>query len=130
MRARLASPARAVAVGGLLTAAAFHVRWAEQTRRGTLPDDFADVTIGEGARVPPPWMTIGVAAALTAMAGSVARGGRLGTLTGSILLARGLAGFVLSGPMSPTPRTRFQRRDLAAYSPITTTLGLASVLAA
>ncbi|MGH1503361.1 MAG: hypothetical protein ACRBI6_07385 [Acidimicrobiales bacterium] len=114
------SLARSTAAVGLAGASALHVRWTKQTIDGTLPDDFAEVWIGDGARVPPAWMTAGVAGVLAAMTGSVAANHRSARLVGGILAARAAGGFVASGLSSSDGP--FRARDLALYSPFCATL--------
>ncbi len=116
---------RGAATAGLLGAAALHARWAAQTRNGSLPDDFAEVWIGEGARTPPAWMSAGVGAVLAAMATAVNVGGRPARGVSVILGARAVGGMIDSLVVHRAP-TRYRRRDLMAYSPVCAALsGLA-----
>lgn len=115
LSATYAATARWTAAAGLAGASALHAHWTKQTIDGTLPDDFAEVWIGDGARVPPAWMTGGVAGVLAAMTGSVATGHRTARVVGAILAVRAAGGFVASGLSSSDGPYRV--RDLALYSP-------------
>lgn len=108
------------ATAALGAAAALHARWAAQTVNDTLPDDFAEVWIGEGAEVPPAWMTAGVAGVLTAMAGTVAMRHRLAWAVAAVLGLRGVGGLAASGLSSSDGP--YRARDLTLYSPFCLTL--------
>lgn len=118
--------ARAVATVGLAGATALHLRWTAQTVTDTLPDDFAEVWIGEGARTPPAWMTAGVAGVLGAMTVSVAARHPSARWIAGILALRAAGGFVASSLSSGAGP--YRARDLALYSPFCAAMALAIVL--
>lgn len=126
-----------LATTGLGAAAAVHVAWATGSPWPAVDqDELADLVVG---RRPFPsagltWGVVGLltlAAGITAAASTTAsqrrwvRRGARGV--GTVLLARGVAGLVVSGTRITNSTAAFRHHDLRVYSPLCIVLGIAAL---
>ncbi|MFJ4186337.1 DUF3995 domain-containing protein [Kitasatospora sp. NPDC089509] len=129
---------RAVGTGvaaGLGVTAALHAAWTVTPWPLRTPEEFADVVVGAGEGVPSARACVTVAGLLgtasylvAAEAGVLPRVGPRGLrqagvrAVAGVLLARGLAGPVVFGRLSPRTE-RFRRLNVRYYSPLCVALG-------
>jgi hypothetical protein len=145
MLMRDGAPDRAARVAGvavpatLAALAALHVVWAAGSPWPAAgPAELADAVLGNGATaLPPAWASAAVAAALAGAAAAVHRAARPAASPGARALTLGVAGaFALRGAAGATLdlagglRRRYQRLDLAVYSPLCGAIGAGAVAVA